>query len=1133
VTTPLPYDVCGPLPTGVTLLEASAGTGKTFTIAALTARYVAEGMPLDEVLLVTFGRMATGELRARVRDRLVSVEAGLARARVGVAPAAADEVLMHLCAVPDDELVTRQARLTRALADFDAATITTTHGFCQQMLSGIGVAGDVDRDLTFVEDLTGLVDEVVDDLYLRKFAGRSPIDGFDLTLARRIGHDVVGQPAAAIVPQGQPEQSVAAMRYRLAQAVRDEVERRKRRMRVLTYDDLQTRLAAALRDPHATDRLRDRFRVVMVDEFQDTDPVQWDIVRTAFGDGATTLVLIGDPKQAIYAFRGADVHTYLTAASDAGTVATLDRNWRSDRALVDAYDALFDGLMLGHPGIEYRTVQAAEAHREAGLRGAPHDAALRVRVVHRDEGRVELTRAGWASNATARAEVAADLAADVVELLSSGAELVARDGRGAEVASELVGPGDIAVLVATHRHAALVRDAFAGVGVPAVIAGAGSVFGTPVAKEWLALLEALERPSSIGRVHAAALCSFVGWSVERVATADDAAWEDVYVRLHEWSAVLRTRGVASLLESLMRSERLPARLLSREDGERELTDLRHIGQLLHQEATTERFGVTALTAWLRARVREAADDVHDEDRSRRLESDSGAVQVLTIHRCKGLEFPIVYCPFLWQPPYMPDEQLPVFHDAAAGDQRAIDVGGPAHAGFADHQARHVAEVQGEALRLAYVAMTRARHQTILHWASTFDSRESSLARLLFAAELAPSDIRLARPPHERAVIARLEAIATNAPGTTSIERAAGARGVSWEPPVAAARRLAVRPFDRGFDLAWRRASYSGLTSGANETGVASEAEPTSTTDEDIDVGGSAPAAPAIDPQEGLRGVELPLGGMPRGARVGTLVHAVLEHTDFAAPDLDAEVGRALADQIKWNPTGIGSVDSFTTGLAQALDTPLGPMVGDIRLRDIPTSDRLDELTFDLPLVGGDIPVASLDVGAIADLFERHLAPDEPLAGYAVRLRDPLLDQRIRGYLTGSIDAVLRVPGNGAVRRFAVVDYKSNWLAVDGDPISAWDYRPAALAAAMEHAHYPLQALFYVVALHRYLRWRIVDYDPDVHLAGVLYLFVRGMIGATTPVVDGTPCGVFAWRPSSALVIAASDLLDRGTGADRG
>ena len=406
-TTPRPFDLAGPLPRGLTVLEASAGTGKTYTIAGLTARWVAGGLPLNRLLLVTFGRMATGELRARVRDRLVGAEAALTTILGGGAPADSDEVLDLLADAPPEELQLRRDRLGAALADFDAATIATTHGFCQQVLSGIGVAGDVDRDAVLVDDITDLVDEVVDDLYLRKFAHQVPPVELPVRLAREIGRAVVAQPAAIIVPAGAGAtgDSLPATRARLAVAVREELERRKRGLRILTYDDLLTRLAAALRDPAAARRLGRRFDVVMVDEFQDTDPVQWDVLRTAFaGDTGTTLVLIGDPKQAIYSFRGADVHTYLDAVGQAATVSTLDRNWRSDGPLVAAYDALFAGAALGHPDIRYRPVRAADPAAASRLRGAPHAAALRVRIVHRDDGRVDLTsKQQWATVGSAPA----------------------------------------------------------------------------------------------------------------------------------------------------------------------------------------------------------------------------------------------------------------------------------------------------------------------------------------------------------------------------------------------------------------------------------------------------------------------------------------------------------------------------------------------------------------------------------------------------------------------------------------------------------------------------------------------------------------------------------------------------------
>jgi exodeoxyribonuclease V beta subunit len=252
-------------------------------------------------------------------------------------------------------------------------------------------------------------------------------------------------------------------------------------------------------------------------------------------------------------------------------------------------------------------------------------------------------------------------------------------------------------------------------------------------------------------------------------------------------------------------------------------------------------------------------------------------------------------------------------------------------------------------------------------------------------------------------------------------------------------------------------------------------------------------------------------------RAGTFVHRVLELTDFAAPDLDAELAEHVGEGIE----GSGA-EEVVVGLRAALETPLRPVLGGLRLRDVARADRLDELAFELPLVGGDEPSGRLTLAAIAALLRRHLSAGDPMAAYAERLDDPALPDVVRGYLTGSLDLVLRTDG-----RFAVVDYKTNWLAASGEELSAWHYRPEALAAEMRRGHYGLQALLYTAALHRFLRWRVPGYDPATHVAGVLYLFVRGMSGPETPVVDGTPCGVFGWTPPGALVEALSDLLDEG------
>jgi exodeoxyribonuclease V beta subunit len=1118
------FDVCGPLPSGVTVLEASAGTGKTYTISALTARYVAEGTPLDRLLLITFTRMATGELRDRVRERLVGCEQALSAILAGAPDTHEDPVVALLATGDDAEIQRRRDRLARAVADFDAATIATTHGFCQEVLAELGTVGDLDRETAFVEDVSELLDQALDDLYVRRFHRRGAAR-FSRGEARRIAQAAVDNPMAELEPRDEPTESTAAMRYRLARAVRSELEQRKRRLAIMTYDDLLTRLNDTLAGPSgpaARARLSSRFEVVLVDEFQDTDPIQWQILDRAFAAGGVTLVLVADPKQAIYAFRGADVYAYLNAAEIAGARATLRDNRRADQTLIDAYDALFAGAKLGHEGIAYREVRATPAHRMPRLTGAPSDGALRVRVVDRDEPAIDLTYNGFASTGSARAHIARDLAADMVRLLESGAEIEHRTRGGEPARREPVCPRHIAVLVRTHATADLVRDELHAARVPAVINGGGSVFDTRAARDWLALLEAIERPASPVRARTVALTPFLGWGAERIATAAEDDWEDVHRRLHRWSRILRDRGVAALLEAITVGEGLTARVLANVDGERRLTDLRHLAQLLHRAASSERLGVTALRGWLAERVADPERDEGEDERARRLESDAEAVHVLTIHRSKGLEFPVVYCPFLWDPTWIRPKEPVAFHDPATGYRHTVDVGLEGRT-FKRHFNQYVIEQRGEDLRLAYVALTRAKHQAVIWWAGSRDSCHSPLGRLLFAKDADGNIAPYGRStPTDAAVVERFRELAAVAPGRIAVERSTLGTPTAWSPPIEPVPKLDLARLHRPLDLAWRRTSYSDITAEAHEPLVASEPERPVLRDEPempTPVLTSAPSSLEL-------GLESPLGTMPVGVRFGTFVHTVLEATDFAAADLDAELSAHVAVAGARRLLDLGYPEAAVNGLRAAIETRLGPLVDGIRLRDVVRADRLDELEFELPLAGGDEPTGRLTLSAIAAALRAHLAAGNPMAEYAARLEDPALRSQVRGFLTGSIDLVIRI-GGPPTARFAIVDYKTNWLGPAGEPLTLGHYQPSALAAEMNRAHYGLQALLYTVALHRYLRWRMPGYEAGRHLAGVLYLFLRGMAGADTPTVDGSPCGVFAWRPPGPLVEALSDVLDRG------
>jgi exodeoxyribonuclease V beta subunit len=1123
---PPPFDICGELPSGTTVLEASAGTGKTYTIAALTARAIAEGAAeLNQLLLVTFGRMATNELRLRVREHLVAVEGCLADVITQGAPSRPLTELEAVIATGDpDELECRRARVARALAEFDAATIATTHEFCLQMLDGLGVLGDREPHATVVEHLTDLTREVTTDLYLQRYAANgSPPMTYDEAL--EAANQAVEAVHARLVPggHGPDDPTGSGERVAFATAVRQEVERRKRAANLFTYHDMLTRLRDALADPEhgpaAVDRLRRRYRIVMVDEFQDTDPIQWEILHRAFHRHCT-LILIGDPKQAIYAFRGADVFSYLDAVQQADQVRTLAVNRRSDQPLVDALHVLMGDAALGDERIVVRPVAAQYQQRRLTVpaNAQPLSAPIRLRVMPHAADAKRVPSVG-----TIRPQIANDLVADITALLGSGVQLLDRHS------PRPVLPSDIAVLVRKNERGEAIRDQLVSAGVPAVMYGASSVFASPMAQDWLTLLLALEQTRQ-QTVRQAALTCFFGWTFADLVAASEESLIELTQRIRWWSKVLESRGVAALLETATSEKRIPERLLSLCGGERMLTDLRHLGQSLHAAMSSSQLGVGALVEWLRARISEAHRTGMSEV-TRRLETDAKAVTILTVHRSKGLEFPIVYVPEAWDRHANGSDEGRILrlHEptAASNGECVLDVGGRHGPGRPERFARYRDEESGEDVRLLYVALTRAKCQVVTWWAPSFNTPASALQRFI-SRESGGSAIPKAVYPLNGDPLSGRDL----GPGF-SVEELTPRTLTEWRSSPEPQAALNVRRFDRELDLTWRRTSYSALTAaahGAERPAPAVGSEPDLKREDDESA--SATSAPitanfeASPPENGL-GALSPMHHLPSGAEFGTAVHAVFERVDPTAADLSIALRQACAVTLAQGPAGTLTAEDLASALLPAFGTPLGSLADELRLCEIPRRDRLAELGFEYPLTGGDTTNAEVTLGWIGPLLRRHLAPSDPLAGYPDLLDDPALaSQILRGYLTGSIDALLRIRHDGRPPRYLVVDYKTNWLGgLDGELLTVGDYAPARMSQAMMSAHYPLQALLYSVALHRMLRWRQPSYDPAVHLGGVLYLFIRGMAGPDTPRVDGMPCGVFSWRPPPALVMELSALLD--------
>jgi exodeoxyribonuclease V beta subunit len=564
-------------------------------------------------------------------------------------------------------------------------------------------------------------------------------------------------------------------------------------------------------------------------------------------------------------------------------------------------------------------------------------------------------------------------------------------------------------------------------------------------------------------------------------------------------------------------------------------------------------GPDHLLTWLKAQRRRAKG--RSDEAPRRLDSDDDAIHMLTVHQAKGLQFPVVYLPqaadrHVDDPE--PDQPF-AYHDQAG--RRRLDLGRPDRSPErAERLRRHQADEDGESLRHLYVALTRATCQVTAWWTPTLrNTAASALHRVLFAPRPGPA-LPAAVPLDGRHPRGQVDAAAglavqpmASAPASARLAPAVG------RPP-------ALRHFSRAVDLTWRRTSYSALTADAEHgapawDGGPAEADepaadaaadvspdalaaappdvpaetststpPDTSTDAPADTSTDAPADPSTDarttPPDGAAADPLdapsPMADLPGGASFGSLVHSVFEHADPGQPEqVSAIAARAVARGGLPGVTPAG----LATALEPGLTTPLGPIADGASLADIPLRDRLAELDFELPLAHDGRPPALAD---LADILERRLPADDPLAAYPARLRRPdLPSARLRGFLTGSIDAVLRV---GQPARYLVVDYKTNRLAPPDEPLRLRHYAGRRLAAAMMASDYPLQALLYAVALHRFLRWRLPDFDPERHFGGIAYLFVRGMAGPDTPVVDGAPCGVFAWRPPAGLVADLDDCL---------
>lgn len=1205
---------------GIRLIEASAGTGKTWSICGLYLRLLLEGgLTVDRVLVVTFTKAATAELSARIRARIQDT----LRVLEGGDPGPDQFVprLIAASAAAGIDPPTMAERLRHALQTFDEAAIFTIHGFCQRALADTPFAAGLPFALELTEDDSALRLEVAEDFWRRRVAaatlpaalvrllidrGDCPEKWADILradmarpLATRLWDEGAAAPApdeaeaalrrafaaldaaqlpaallalngpavrlykssykpeavAAAVAQwsawlasGDPLHPLPAAKERklhlltattladkstggaappahpfftaadavlaarsaledAAEAARlallrdflaecaDELRERKRAQRQIAFDDILWNAYRALTgadQPWLAGALHARYPAALIDEFQDTDPLQFAIFSRIYDRPGVRgrLFLVGDPKQAIYSFRSADLFAYLAARERSDARYTLAHNQRSTPALIDACNRLFaaNPAVFMLPGLDYTVVLPGGRKRAALVDRTPSGgdpAALRLWQIpaqaQAPEERLPRAQALAASAAACAAEIARLLAAAAAGEVQIGERALA--------------PGDIAVLVRSHRQGSLMRRALAALGVGSVELAQASVFHSEDAEELERVLQAVAEPTRPARVLAALATTAMGYDAAALAAlgSDEAALPAVLARFVQWRELWLARGFGVMLRRWMADEGVAARLLARPDGERRLTNLLHLAELLQQDA-----GSAAPEALLRLLASRRAESGGGEAAQLRLESDRNLVQIVTIHRAKGLEYGIVFCPFLFDGYARRggDGELRAWHDEAGelllDYRRALDP-----ADKAEIDSRLKLEAAAEDLRLIYVALTRAIYRCYLvvgcYATSSFgrtshaESARSLLNWMVAGAGIAPADW-LAGKPEVAAVEAAWQALAADSaayPEGPSISlNPLPAETVPGLPATQGAGYLPQALPPPTIPSGWRMGSFSALVSDARHDEAARDHDAR-----------ARPAAPGLPGEQPLPADDILR--FPRGPAAGDCIHAVFERIDFCDPaGWEAAIARALAE----HPQRAADPADLSRMLRGMLRDVLGTKIAPgLRLDHVRRAQRAVELGFYLP--APQLCASTLD----AWLDRHHYRA--PRLGFG----------QLSGYLKGYIDLVFEHDG-----RYWVLDWKSNHL---GERIE--DYAPFALAGAMAEHGYHLQQLLYTVAVHRHLRRTLADYDYERHFGGVFYLFVRGVRPHWR--VDGAPAGVFAHRASAATIHALDRLLAGETG----
>jgi exodeoxyribonuclease V beta subunit len=1148
---------------GIHLVEASAGTGKTYAIAMLVLRAVAElDIPIEKVLIVTFTKAATEELRSRIRARLVQ-----ARDFLTGNLQISDETMENWThTIVDAEKCVE--RLQLALYDIDRAGIFTIHSFCQRMLQEQALESGQLFDIELIADIKSITTEIVRDFWRIKLYPLDPLacqivgthfqfpddlyktvygvnsdstiepeqQGLDELLSdlKQMYNDLaiwltenfevlavtfqenkdffkkdfkekldqwlqevftffsdpnsiypqnlewLSQKGLYTVLNGNklrgkakkeeflkkfvfPEKEILGFlkasselvlefRLVLVNYLQTETAKRLEKLGGMSFDDLIRNLSKALSQESGENLkniLGQRFHMALIDEFQDTDARQWHIFSTVFGGGEHFLYLIGDPKQAIYRFRGADIHSYFQARDRAWSLLTLEKNYRTHPYLVEEVNNLF--LSRTHPfgfeGMEYQSVLPAKSDTDCYLKRASGNLA---NMVYCQLPPNESDKGGRWTSGKASQRFMEFVVVEICGLLRADDPVVlVKDGE-----ERLLKPEDIAILVRTNRQAEEYVDALASQGVPAVLASKESVFQSKECRELLQVLRAIASPGDMGTLKSAMALSWLGLSGDELVLIwqDEDLFEGWHSRFQQYHELWLENGFLMMMNSFLKGEGILATLAREVRAERKISNLHHLMELVQEAETASRLGVNQTLQWLQL-MADGQEGI--ESGELRLESDQAAVKIMTMHGAKGLEFPVVFCPFLW---YRSIRLLNEKQFLECQDGKPVtDLGSE---DFERRKLIALEEELAEDLRLLYVAVTRAVVRCYIMWADirplgVRDSFSSALGYLLFTQEQSydqQSEVLKQRAKNPAVYYLRLS------DSELSVARYLGQQ-LYGKNDLRSLKRAG-----RMLQSDWQMSSYSAMAAL-----------------------GEVEHHHMRSPGEVTVGqTRIPVTNLPMGASFGSLIHDCCELRPFM--DLSSEYNRPLWRE-KCRRYGVEvELDSLGALLENIVKTPLRVNKeksldeNQFKLEDIPERTCLKEMEFYFHLD----PITTENINT--------LLQGEPTV-------TPLSYRKMQGFLTGFVDLICEYNG-----KFYIIDYKTNYL---GENLE--DYAPDKLVGAMAAHNYGLQYWIYTLVVHRHLKNILPGYRYEEHFGGVMYLFVRGMI----PHISGS--GVFYTRPCPQLL----------------